>query len=229
MAKILIVDDEMDIAELISDVLVDEGYETVIKNDGLSAIETIKNEQFDLIILDIMMPGMSGVEVCNKIRETVSSPIIFVSAKNQIIDKVLGFEIGADDYITKPFIVEELVARVKAHIRRSNRSEVSNILKIGEIEINLESYEVYKDKKRVDLSTREFELLSYLMKNAGIVLTKEKIFDSVWGTDYNEIGTVAVHIKNLRSKLDPDEKYIKTVWGIGYKFVKVIEEKQYIQ
>jgi len=224
MAKILIVDDEMDIAELISDVLVDEGYETVIKNDGLSAIETIKNEQFDLIILDIMMPGMSGVEVCNKIRETVSSPIIFVSAKNQIIDKVLGFEIGADDYITKPFIVEELVARVKAHIRRSNRSEVSNILKIGEIEINLESYEVYKDKKRVDLSTREFELLSYLMKNAGIVLTKEKIFDSVWGTDYNEIGTVAVHIKNLRSKLDPDEKYIKTVWGIGYKFVKVIDE-----
>lgn len=224
MAKILIVDDEMDIAELISDVLVDEGYETVIKNDGISAIETVKNEQFDLIILDIMMPGMSGVEVCNKIRETVSSPIIFVSAKNQIIDKVLGFEIGADDYITKPFIVEELVARVKAHIRRSNRSEVSNILKIGEIEINLESYEVYKDKKRVDLSTREFELLSYLMKNAGIVLTKEKIFDSVWGTDYNEIGTVAVHIKNLRSKLDPDEKYIKTVWGIGYKFVKVIDE-----
>jgi len=224
MAKILIVDDEMDIAELISDVLVDEGYETVIKNDGLSAIETIKNEQFDLIILDIMMPGMSGVEVCNKIRESVSSPIIFVSAKNQIIDKVLGFEIGADDYITKPFIVEELLARVKAHIRRSNRSEISNIIKIGEIEINLESYEVYKDKKRIDLSTREFELLSYLMKNAGIVLTKEKIFDSVWGTDYNEIGTVAVHVKNLRSKLDPEEKYIKTVWGIGYKFIKVLDE-----
>ena len=224
MAKILIVDDELDIAELISDVLVDEGYETVIKNDGISAIETIKKEQFDLIILDIMMPGMSGVEVCNKIRENVSSPIIFVSAKNQIIDKVLGFEIGADDYITKPFIVEELLARVKAHIRRSNRSEISNIIKIGEIEINLESYEVYKDKKRLDLSTREFELLSYLMKNAGIVLTKEKIFDSVWGTDYNEIGTVAVHIKNLRSKLDLDEKYIKTVWGIGYKFVKTVDE-----
>lgn len=224
MAKILIVDDERDIAELISDVLVDEGYETVIKNDGISAIETVKNENFDLIILDIMMPGMSGVEVCNKIRETISSPIIFVSAKNQIIDKVLGFEIGADDYITKPFIVEELVARVKAHIRRSNRSETSNTIQIGGIEINLESYEVYKDKKRIDLSTREFELLSYLMKNAGIVLTKEKIFDSVWGTDYNEIGTVAVHIKNLRSKLDPDEKYIKTVWGIGYKFVKTINE-----
>ena len=224
MAKILIVDDELDIAELISDVLVDEGYETVIKNDGISAIETIKKEQFDLIILDIMMPGMSGVEVCNKVRENVSSPIIFVSAKNQIIDKVLGFEIGADDYITKPFIVEELVARVKAHIRRSNRSEISNIIKIGEIEINLESYEVYKDKKRIDLSTREFELLSYLMKNAGIVLTKEKIFDSVWGTDYNEIGTVAVHIKNLRSKLDPEEKYIKTIWGIGYKFVKIVDE-----
>jgi len=224
MAKILIVDDEMDIAELISDVLVDEGYETVIRNDGLSAIDILKKENFDLIILDIMMPGMSGVEVCNKIRESVSSPIIFVSAKNQIIDKVLGFEIGADDYITKPFIVEELLARVKAHIRRSNRSEISNIIKIGEIEINLESYEVYKDKKRIDLSTREFELLSYLMKNAGIVLTKEKIFDSVWGTDYNEIGTVAVHVKNLRSKLDPEEKYIKTVWGIGYKFIKVLDE-----
>ena len=224
MAKILIVDDEMDIAELISDVLVDEGYETVIRNDGLSAIETIKKENFDLIILDIMMPGMSGVEVCNKVRENVSSPIIFVSAKNQIIDKILGFEIGADDYITKPFIVEELVARVKAHIRRSNRNEISNVIKIGTIEINLESYEVFKDKKQVELSTREFELLSYLMKNAGIVLTKEKIFDSVWGTDYNEIGTVAVHIKNLRSKLDPEEKYIKTVWGIGYKFIKVLDE-----
>ena len=221
---VLIVDDEMDIAELIYDVLVDEGYETVIRNDGLSAIDILKKENFDLIILDIMMPGMSGVEVCNKIRETVSSPIIFVSAKNQIIDKVLGFEIGADDYITKPFIVEELVARVKAHIRRSNRNEISNIIKIGEIEINLESYEVYKNKEQIELSTREFELLSYLMKNAGIVLTKEEIFDSVWGTDYNEIGTVAVHIKNLRSKLDPDEKYIKTVWGIGYKFVKVIDE-----
>ena len=171
-----------------------------------------------------MMPEMSGTTLCTKIREITSSPILFVTAKTSTLDKLLGFEVGADDYITKPFIIEELVARVKAHIRRNNRVEVSNIIKIGEIEINLDSYEVYKNNSLIDLSTREFELLAYLMKNAGIVLSKEKIFNSVWGENYGEIGTVAVHIKSLRNKLDPDEKYIKTIWGLGYKFIKVLDE-----
>lgn len=225
MARILIVDDERDIAELISDVLCDEGFETVIKNDGYAAIEEVKNNTFDLILLDIMMPNLSGTETCNKIRDIVSCPIIFVTAKNQTLDKLLGFEIGADDYITKPFVIEELVARVKAHIRRENRltATPSNIIKIGDICINKESYEVKKNGKLITLSTKEFELLSYLMTNAGVVLSKEQIYNSVWKTEYGDIGTVAVNIKGLRKKIDPEEKYIITIWGLGYKFVKVID------
>lgn len=227
MSRVLIVDDEEAIAELISDVLTDEGFETVIKNDGYSAIDAVKNEHFDLILLDIMMPNLSGTETCNKIRDLVSCPIIFVTAKNQTLDKLLGFEIGADDYITKPFVIEELVARVKAHIRRDNRinDNSSNILKIGDIEINKESYEVKKCGQIVTLSTKEFELLSYLMTNAGVVLSKEQIYNSVWKTEYGDIGNVAVNIKSLRTKLDKEEKYIITIWGLGYKFVKVVENE----
>ena len=224
MSKILVVDDELDIALLIKDVLEDEGFSTTAIDSSKKALELVQKEKFDLILLDVMMPEMSGTTLCTKIREITSSPIIFVTAKTSTLDKLVGFEVGADDYITKPFIIEELVARVKAHIRRNNRVEVSNIIKIGEIEINLDSYEVYKNNSLIDLSTREFELLAYLMKNAGIVLSKEKIFNSVWGENYGEIGTVAVHIKSLRNKLDPDEKYIKTIWGLGYKFIKVLDE-----
>ena len=224
MSRILIVDDEKDIAELISDVLQDEGFETVIKNDGYSAIEEVKNNHYDLILLDIMMPNLSGTETCSKIRELVTCPIVFVTAKNQTIDKLVGFEIGGDDYITKPFVIEELVARVKAHIRRDKRPNISetNIIKIGDIEINKESYEAKKNGKQVILSTKEFELLSYLMSNAGVVLSKEQIYNAVWQTEYGDIGTVAVNIKSLRKKLDPEEKYIITIWGLGYKFVRVI-------
>lgn len=225
MAKVLIVDDEQDIAELISDVLTDEGFETTIQNNGEDAVSIIEKEVFDLIILDIMMPKMNGTEVCRQIRDKINCPIIFVTAKNQLLDKLVGFEIGADDYITKPFTIEELVARVKAHIRRSNRNnhQEKNIISIGEIRINKDNFEVFKNDTPVELSTREFELLSYLMSNAGIALSKEQIFDAVWGSNYGEIGTVAVHIKSLRKKLDTDEKYIKTIWGLGYKFIKVVE------
>lgn len=224
MSRILIVDDEKDIAELISDVLQDEGFETVIKNDGYSAIEEVKNNHYDLILLDIMMPNLSGTETCSKIRDLVTCPIVFVTVKNQTIDKLVGFEIGGDDYITKPFVIEELVARVKAHIRRENRANISpsNIIKIGDIEINKESYEAKKKGEPVVLSTKEFELLSYLMSNAGVVLSKEQIYNAVWKTEYGDIGTVAVNIKSLRKKLDPEEKYIITIWGLGYKFVRVI-------
>ena len=227
MQRILIVDDERDIAELISDTLIDEGYDTVIKTSGEDALSEIEsNPSFDLILLDIMMPGMSGTELCNKVRDKVKCPIIFVSAKSSTVDKLLGFELGADDYIAKPFDIYELVARVKAHLRREDRSKIivdDNILEIGEIKVVKESYETYVNNKKIDISTREFEVLYYLMKNAGIVLTKEQIFDSVWGKDYGDIGTVAVHIKSLRNKIDKDEKYIKTVWGVGYKFIKVID------
>ena len=227
MEKILIVDDDIDIAELESYLLKKEGYETVIKNSGEEALEEIEKTKYDLILMDIMMPGISGIELCAKVREKVDCSIIFVTAKSNLIDKMLGFEIGADDYITKPFENQELVSRVKAHLRKDKRNRDTsskNIIKIGEIELNKESFEVRKNDKKIELSTREFELLKYLMENKGIVLSKNQIFDAVWGSNFGEISTVAVHIKNLRDKLDKDEKYIITVWGYGYKFVRFLDE-----
>lgn len=226
MEKILIVDDEKDIAELISDILDDEGYITHIENDGLGAIDAIKNECYDLILLDVMMPDISGTEVCARMRNETTVPIIFVTAKTQLASKLVGFEVGADDYITKPFINEELVARVKAHLRRVGRNDKSKnktIIEIGKIKLNKESFEVFEDNRLISLSTKEFELLRYLMENAGMVLSKEQIYQSVWKNNYGDIGTVAVNIKSLRNKLDKEEKYIKTIWGMGYKFVKVLE------
>lgn len=221
MSKILIVDDEKDIAELISDVLTSEGFTTTIKNDGTSAVEAVKHDKYDLILLDIMMPDISGIETCRLIRDKVSCPIVFVTAKNQLNDRIEGLNIGADDYITKPFVIEELLARVKAHIRRDNRPKTdNNIIKIGEIELNKESHQVTKNNKNISLSTKEFELLSYLMTNAGKTLSKEEIYNSVWQTEYGDIGTVAVNIKMLRNKIDKEEKYIITIWGLGYKFIK---------
>ena len=227
MEKILIVDDDNDIAELESYILKEEGFETVIKNTGEDALDEIDKTNFDLILMDIMMPGISGIELCAKIREKVSCSIIFVTAKSNLVDKMVGFEIGGDDYITKPFENQELVSRVKAHLRkdkRNLRTNNSNIIKICEIELNKESFEVKKNNQKIDLSTREFELLRYLMENKGIVLSKAQIFDAVWGSNFGEISTVAVNIKNLRDKLDKEEKYIITVWGYGYKFVRFLDE-----
>lgn len=227
MEKILIIDDDIDIADLESYLLKKEGFDTLICNTGEDALEEINKERFDLILMDIMMPGISGIELCAKVREKVDCSIIFVTAKANLVDKMIGFEIGGDDYITKPFENQELVSRVKAHLRKDKRNRKqnnSNIIKIGEIELNKESFEVKKNGTKVDLSTREFELLKYLMENKGIVLSKSQIFDSVWGSNFGEISTVAVHIKNLRDKLDKDEKYIITVWGYGYKFVRYIDE-----
>ncbi len=224
--KILIVDDDEHISELISLYLIREGYDTKEVHDGKSALEAFKTYSPNLIMLDIMMPKVDGLEVCRKIREKVSCPIIFVSAKSRTLDTVLGLEIGADDYITKPFIVDELVARVKAHLRREKRrnSIGNNIIKIGEIEIHKDSYEVYLNKELIDLSTREFQLFLYLCENAGQVLSREQIFNSVWGSDFGDIGTVAVNIKSLRDKIDKENKYIKTIWGVGYKLIKPIGE-----
>lgn len=226
MGKILIVDDDVSIAGLISDVLEDEGYETVVKTDGKSAYEYIMVNANDisLITLDIMMPELSGIEICKFVRSHVDCPIIFVSAKGKTVDMVLGLESGGDDYISKPFVVEELVAKVKANLRREQRHLTgtdSDRIKVGDIEISVSSYEVYKSGKSVPFSTREFQLLQYLMENAGKVLTREQIFAHVWDTEFGDIGTVAVNIKSVRDKIDPDNQYIKTVWGVGYKFVKV--------
>ncbi len=225
MSQILIIDDDRAIANLVSDALEDEGFETKICSDGNEAYEYIEENagNISLITLDIMMPGLSGLELCRMIRSKVDCPIIFVSAKGKTLDTVLGLEMGGDDYISKPFVVEELVARVKAHLRREqrNRDEVEeDVIRVGDIEIHTGSFEVFKNSKPIQFSTREFQLLQYLMENAGKVLTREQIFSHVWDTEFGDIGTVAVNIKSIRDKLDPNNEYIKTVWGVGYKFVK---------
>lgn len=223
MPKVLIIDDDKDIAELVSLILKKEKIDSEIITDSLEALTKIEEGKtnYDLILLDIMMPNISGTELCIKIRDKVTCPIVFLSAKKELVDKMIGYEIGGDDYITKPFDNTELVLKIKSHLRLQSRSKVSkNIITIGEISINKESFEVYKNNKRVEVSTREFELLTYLMENAGIALSKEQIFEKVWGNCYGDIGTVAVNIKNLREKLDQENKYIITIWGYGYKFVR---------
>ena len=229
MSKVLIVDDDKDISDLISLVLKKEGIDSTIVNDSTKVSEIIEKDYFDLILLDIMMPELSGIEVCTKIRDKVNCPIIFLSAKTELIDKMLGYEIGGDDYITKPFNNSELVLKIKSHLRlnkRVNNLNKNNIIKIGEILINKETFEVSKEDEKIELSTREFELLKYLMENAGIVLSKEQIFESVWGSNYGDIGTVVVNIKSLRDKLKDKNKYIITIWGYGYKFVRNVENEK---
>ena len=226
MGKIVIVDDDLDIARLISDALEDEHLDTIVFDDAIAAQNYIyaSPQDISLITLDIMMPELSGLDLCRTIRDKVDCPIIFVSAKGKTLDTVLGLEMGADDYITKPFVVEEFVARVKAHLRREKRSNAlpeEDVIRVGEIQLRVGSYEVFKNGKSVQFSTREFQLLQYLMENVGKVLTREQIFSHVWDTEFGDIGTVAVNIKSIRDKIDPDNKYIKTVWGVGYKFINV--------
>lgn len=228
MSKVLIVDDDEDIAELISLILKKEQIDSKIINNPLTALDFIKSHDFDydLILLDIMMPDLSGTELCSKIRDLVNIPIIFVSAKSEMIDKIVGYEIGGDDYITKPFDNTELLLKVKSHLRlnkRNNSKGIGKVINIGKIALNTESYEVKNNGERVDLSTREFELLRYLMENAGIALSKEQIYEAVWGSEYGDIGTVAVNIKSLRDKLNDNDEYIITIWGYGYKFNKSVD------
>ena len=223
--KILIVDDDKDIVNLISDILIDEGYIVEKAYSGSISLQLIKNNYYDLIFLDIMMPDFDGLEICRKVRSIVDSPIIFLTAKNKSIDKVIGYEMGADDYITKPFDDNVLLAITKAHLRRQKRNVAAasldfGVLKYKGIEININSYEAFIEGIKVDLSTREFQILKYIMENPNRVLTREQIYDSVWGfEEFGDINTVTVHIKKLREKVDKNDKYIKTIWGVGYKFV----------
>ncbi|MGL5315558.1 MAG: response regulator transcription factor [Peptostreptococcaceae bacterium] len=227
MSKILIVDDDKEIASLIGDSLSDEGMDVILAHDGKEALDIIySNLDLSMIILDIMMPKVDGLEVCKTIRDKVACPILFLTAKGRTLDTLVGLEMGADDYITKPFVVDELVARVKAHLRREKRKyqDENKKIVIGDIEVYKDSYEVYINKNLIDLSTREFQLFLYLCENVGQVLSREQIYNNVWGFDFGDIGTVAVNIKSLRNKIDTENKYIKTVWGIGYKLVKPVGE-----
>lgn len=223
--RILIVDDDKDIVNLVSDILEDEGYMIGKAYDGNSALLKIRTEQYDLIILDIMLPDIDGFEICKKVRDSINVPILFLSAKNKSIDKVFGFQIGADDYITKPFDDNELLARVRAHLKRQERMKnvyagTNGIIKYENIEINKNSYEVKIYGKKIELSTREFQILCYMAENPNCVLSREQIYNDVWGyEEYGDINTVTVHIKKLREKIDKEGNFIKTVWGAGYKFI----------
>lgn len=224
MGYILIADDDIDIAELIADSLNDEGYETRIVTDGEAALKVIEEEtdKIQLILLDIMMPGKNGLKVCVEVRSKVHVPIVFVSAKSSHENKILGLDIGADDYITKPFVVAELVARINAHIRREQRKnkKEEGAITIGDIVVDRVNELVKYKGNLVELSNREFQVFSYLLENRGKALSRTEIFENVWGSTYGDLNSVTIHIKNIRSKLDPDNQLIHTVWGYGYKLVK---------
>ena len=223
--KILIVDDEELLVKGIRFNLQNDGYETITGKDGLEAVALAKEENPDLIILDVMMPNMDGLTACSHIREFSSVPIILLTAKSDDMDKLLGFDNGADDYITKPFNILELKARVRALLRRSQTgTQQSNTLTIGNIVLDLDARNAYKSGEIVDLTAREYDVIEFLMKNPNKVYSRENLLDSIWSYEYrSDIRTVDVHVRRLREKLedDPaDPQYIMTKWGVGYYFRK---------
>ena len=224
--KILVVDDEEHIAELISYNLTSNGYKVVIANNGIDAVKLAIEEKPSLILLDLMIPGKDGYDVCKDVRsnsEIRNTPIIMLTAKSEEVDKILGLELGADDYITKPFSVRELLARVKAVLRRFSIIEPeSNVLTFGDLVANFDKREILVKDKKLDLTLKEFELLEILMKNKGKILTRDTLLDKIWGYEYiGETRTVDVHIRYLRKKIEADDKnpkLIETIRGVGYRF-----------
>ena len=221
--KIMIVDDDSNICELIRLYLEKEKYSTVIVNDGLDAINVFSEEKPNLILLDVMLPGMDGWQVCRKIRSLSNVPIIMLSAKGELFDKVLGLELGADDYIVKPFEAKEVLARIKAVLRRTVSSFVEQVNEVhyDNLSINLTNYELKIKGKPVDTPPKELELLFHLANNPNRVFTRDQLLDDVWGFDYyGDSRTVDVHVKRLREKLEgaSDKWMLKTVWSVGYKF-----------
>jgi len=225
--KILIVDDDENIAELISLYLTKECFETMICNDGESALLAVQSFQPNLILLDLMLPGIDGYQVCREVRATQSTPIIMLSAKGEVFDKVLGLELGADDYMEKPFDTKELVARVKAVLRRfkvsaQTQEPVDNSKKVTypDLTINLTNYSVTYMGKNVEMPPKELELLYFLASSPNQVFTREQLLDQIWGYEYiGDTRTVDVHIKRVREKISDHESWkLSTVWGIGYKF-----------
>ncbi len=217
--KILVVDDESRMRKLVRDFLVKQNFEVIEAEDGEDALNQFyAQKDIALIILDVMMPKINGWDVCREIRETSKIPIIMLTAKGEESDELQGFDIGADEYISKPFSPRILVARVEAILRRTNREEEEN-LELGGISIDKLGHQVTANGKALDLSYKEFELLVYFMENRGIALSREKILNHVWNYDYfGDARTIDTHVKKLRSKLGDKGEYIKTIWGMGYKF-----------
>ena len=232
MSRILIVEDDQEIAMLERDYLEIEGFETILVADGEEAVAVALGERYDLILLDLMLPGCNGYEICRRIRDKVDVPILMVTARTESVDKIRGLGLGADDYIAKPFDPAELVARVKAHLSRytrltsggESRGEPDRIT-VGDVEILPRSWKVYKAGRELRLPNREFTLLKYLAENANIVFSKEQLFETIWGYDYvGDSATVTVHIGRIWEKIEDDPahpKIIETVWGAGYRLNKL--------
>ena len=224
--KILVVDDEARMRKLVKDFLSIKGFRVVEAGDGEEAMEIFfAQKDIALIILDVMMPKMNGWEVLKTIRQYSRVPVIMLTARGEESDELMGFELGVDEYISKPFSPKILVARVEALLRRSGNTQ-SDVLEVGGITIDKAAHQVSVDKKPVELSFKEFELMTYFAENQGIALSREKILNNVWNYDYfGDARTIDTHVKKLRSKLGDKGDYIKTVWGMGYKFEPVHEEK----
>lgn len=223
MTRILIVEDEASISEPLSFMLRKEGFEVAVADTGRDAVTIFERSGADLVLLDLMLPGMSGTDVCRELRSRSRVPIIMVTAKDSELDKVVGLELGADDYVTKPFSSRELVARIRAVLRRNHDSDAEDsIVQAGPVRIDPERHEVRIDGAPVALPLKEFELLEYLARNAGRVLTRAQLIERVWGADYfGDTKTLDVHVKRLRSKVEPDPAHpvhLLTVRGLGYKF-----------
>lgn len=218
MNSILVVDDDKNVCEILKIFLEKEGLQVFTASDGILAMDVFEKEHPTAVILDIMMPHMDGIEVIKAIRKQGNTPVLFLSAKDQTIDKVLGLELGADDYIVKPFDAGEVVARVKAILRRTSADE-SQVVEYPDLRIDLSSFQVTFEGKVLELPPKEIELLYFLAKNPNRVYTREQLLDNVWGMDFfGDSRTVDVHIKRLREKFQHDKWSIKTVWGVGYKF-----------
>lgn len=230
--KIMIVDDEPDILDLLEKALAIEGFHNILKvANGSNAIDTCKNQNPDIIILDVMLPDLDGYEVCKQIRQFSHCPILFLSSKNDELDKILGLAVGGDDYVTKPFSPKEIVYRVKAQLRRLEYKQnppQSQSIKIGALTIDPDGCRVMKDDKEIELTAREFELLQYMAQNKGRVISRERLYEAVWGEDsFGCDNTIMVHIRHLREKIEDNPtspKYIVTMKGLGYKLVNPYEK-----
>lgn len=227
MRRILIIEDEVSIAELEKDYLELSGFEVELEGDGKQGLDRALNEEFDLMILDLMLPGMDGFEICRRFREVKNTPIIMISAKKEDIDKIRGLGLGADDYMTKPFSPSEMVARVKAHLARYERligsgSPENEVIEIRGLKIDKTARRVWVNGEERSFTTKEFDLLTFLAQNPNHVYTKEELFKKIWDMDsIGDIATVTVHIKKIREKIEfntAKPQYIETIWGVGYRF-----------